>query len=200
MGARGRVSHLSHDRKQIWKFWPICSMEYDSRILKTHFISLWGVSKMHGQGCGYLGVQLGPTCKFQCWQRKSWSFPPAFYWRPDHLSLIYKLSHMCLWVTCSWKHYFVHPYSYCHLYTPGSQQKSRARRTSTSRIWLNRWSWGWWSATRRGRKRFRNILSTCWGCHCRLPGCCLSCLSSVQSRTMSQDWNVHPSKSLEISP
>ena len=28
-------------------FDPFYSMEYDSMILKTHFISLWGVSKMH---------------------------------------------------------------------------------------------------------------------------------------------------------
>ena len=43
----GGVSPLGPDRKQMWKFQPIFWMEYDSMILKTHFISLWGVSKMH---------------------------------------------------------------------------------------------------------------------------------------------------------
>ena len=35
------------DRKQMWKLWPIFSLKFDSLILKTHFISLWRVSKMH---------------------------------------------------------------------------------------------------------------------------------------------------------
>ena len=35
------------DRKKMWKFWSIFSLIFDSLILKTHFTSLWGVSKLH---------------------------------------------------------------------------------------------------------------------------------------------------------
>ena len=34
----GGVSPVGPDRKRMWKFWPIFSMEYDYMILKTHFI------------------------------------------------------------------------------------------------------------------------------------------------------------------
>ena len=40
------VSPLGPDRKQMWKFWSIFSLKFDSLILKTHFISSWRVSKM----------------------------------------------------------------------------------------------------------------------------------------------------------
>ena len=43
----GAVRPLSPDRKQMREFWPIFSLKLDFLILKTHFISLWGVSKMH---------------------------------------------------------------------------------------------------------------------------------------------------------
>ena len=33
--------------KQMWKFWSFFSLKFDSLTLKTHFISLWRVSKMH---------------------------------------------------------------------------------------------------------------------------------------------------------
>ena len=41
------VSPLSLDRKLIWKIWPILALRFDSLILKTHSILLWGVSNMH---------------------------------------------------------------------------------------------------------------------------------------------------------
>ena len=44
---KGRVSPLGLDCKQMWKFWFIFSLKFDSLMIKTHFISLWGVSKMH---------------------------------------------------------------------------------------------------------------------------------------------------------
>ena len=35
-----------NDRKQVWKFWSIFSLKFDSLIFKTYFISLRRVSKM----------------------------------------------------------------------------------------------------------------------------------------------------------
>ena len=43
----GRISPVGPDRKQVWKFWSIFLFKFDLFILKTHFISLWGVSKKH---------------------------------------------------------------------------------------------------------------------------------------------------------
>ena len=45
--VRGGVNPVGPERKQMWKFWPFFSLKFDSLLLKTHFISLWGVSKMH---------------------------------------------------------------------------------------------------------------------------------------------------------
>ena len=42
----GLLRPLSPDRKQMWKFWIILAFKFDSLILKTNFISLWGVSKI----------------------------------------------------------------------------------------------------------------------------------------------------------
>ena len=44
--VRGGGSPLGPDCKQTWKFW-FFSLKLDSLTLKTHFISLWRVSKMH---------------------------------------------------------------------------------------------------------------------------------------------------------
>ena len=38
---------LGPDRKQMWKFWPIFFLKFDSLILNTHFISSWRGSKMY---------------------------------------------------------------------------------------------------------------------------------------------------------
>ena len=35
------VSTLGHDRKQMWKCWPIFSLNFNSLILETHLILLW---------------------------------------------------------------------------------------------------------------------------------------------------------------
>ena len=44
-GGGVTVSPLSPDREEMWKFWPIFPLKFDSLIPKTHFTSLWGVSK-----------------------------------------------------------------------------------------------------------------------------------------------------------
>ena len=46
-GSRKKRPFYGPDRKQMWKLVPIFSLTLDSLILKRHFISLWGASKMH---------------------------------------------------------------------------------------------------------------------------------------------------------
>ena len=43
----GGVNPVGPDHKQMWKCCPILSLKFASLILKTQFISLWRVLKMH---------------------------------------------------------------------------------------------------------------------------------------------------------